>query len=93
MNKLNTFNANLAFDKIVGPNMEQEKNIAKGRPKEDREIKVRKSFAVFPSTYENAQKIAYIERESISEIIGAFLEDYVNKNMDKIKEYDNIKKK
>lgn len=65
---------------------------SKGRPKEDREIKKRVSLAVLPSLYENIQKIAYVERKSISEIVSNCLEEYEEKNKDKLKEYDKITK-
>lgn len=64
----------------------------KGRPKEDRETKKRVSLAVLPSLYEDIQKIAYVERKSISEIVSKCLEEYAEKNKDKLKEYEKIKK-
>ena len=42
----------------------------RGRPKEDREIKKRVSLSVLPSLYEDIQKIAYVQRRSISDVVG-----------------------
>ena len=46
----------------------------RGRPKEDRELKKRISLSVLPSVYEDIQKIAYVQRRSVSELIGELLE-------------------
>lgn len=48
----------------------------RGRPKEDRELKKRISLSVLPSVYEDIQKIAYVQRRSVSELIGELLEGY-----------------
>ena len=45
----------------------------RGRPKEDREIKKRVSLSVLPSLYEDIQKIAYVQRRSISDVVGLSL--------------------
>ena len=45
----------------------------RGRPKEDRELKKRISLSVLPSVYEDIQKIAYVQRRSVSELIGELL--------------------
>lgn len=63
----------------------------KGRPVEDREKKARKSIAIFPSIYDDASKIAYVDRTSVSELISNLLEEYINKNKNKITEYEKIK--
>lgn len=62
----------------------------KGRPKMNRETKKRITFTLLQSKYEQASKIAYIDGKSVSEVIGEFLEEYIKKNHDKIKEYDNL---
>lgn len=46
----------------------------RGRPKEERELKKRISLSVLPSLYEDIQKIAYVQRCSVSELIGELLE-------------------
>ena len=45
----------------------------KGWPKEDRETKKRVSLSVFPSLYEDIQKIAYVQRWSFSDLIAMLL--------------------
>lgn len=62
-----------------------------GRPKANREIKKQKSFAILPSLYEKAQKVAYVDGKSLSEIISEYLELYIKKNADKLAEYDEEK--
>ncbi|MGM9396238.1 hypothetical protein ACTAZG_23565 [Flavonifractor plautii] len=49
----------------------------RGRPKEDRELKKRISLSVLPSVYEDIQKIAYVQRRSVSELIGSCWRDTV----------------
>ena len=48
----------------------------RGRPKEDREIKKRVSLSVLPSLYEDIQKIAYVQRRSISDLVGDLMEQF-----------------
>lgn len=75
------------------PQREQVQNAAlKGRPKADRETKKRVSLAILPSLYDNVQKIAYVERKSISEIVSECLEQYAAEHTDKLNEYDKIRK-
>lgn len=68
-----------------------EKPTGKGRPKVDREIKKRVSLAVFPSSYEDLQKIAYVDRQSVSDIVSELIAGYVEQNAAKLKEYEKIK--
>jgi len=64
----------------------------KGRPvNHNKEKKERKSLAILPSIYEDALKIAYVDRTSVSEIVSIFLEDYIKKNQDKLIEYKKLK--
>lgn len=63
-----------------------------GRPVEDREKKVRKSIAILPSIFEDAQKITYVDRTSVSELIAELLSTYIEENQSKLKEYEKIKK-
>lgn len=70
----------------------QESKAEKGRPVENREKRERKSLSILPSIYDNAAKIAYVDRTSISEIVSSLLEDYITQNQDKLTEYDRIKK-
>ena len=61
-----------------------------GRPKENREKKRRVSMAIFPSTYESIQRIAYVKRKSISKIMQGLMEQYVAENREDLKEYDRL---
>lgn len=64
----------------------------KGRPKvTDRETKKRISLAVFPSVYADLQKIAYVDRQSVSDVVTALITEYVEANKGKLKEYEKIK--
>lgn len=63
----------------------------KGRPKADRETKKRVSLALYPSSYSDLQKIAYVNRQSVSDIVSELIAEYVNANAAKLKEYEKIK--
>ncbi len=63
---------------------------SKGRPKTKRENKKRISLAVYPSDYNDLQKIAYVDRQSVSDIITKLIQKYVETNADKLEEYDRI---
>lgn len=100
----NTFDKDAAFRSIVGVGAgagEQdaaaeirasaEPPQGKGRPKvTGRETKKRISLAVFPSVYADLQKIAYVDRQSVSDVISALIAEYVEANKNKLKEYDKI---
>lgn len=62
----------------------------KGRPKEDRETKKRVSLSVLPSLYEDIQKIAYVQRRSISDLVAVLLEQYRDKYRSELDEYETI---
>ena len=64
----------------------------RGRPKEDRELKKRISLSVLPSLYEDIQKIAYVQRRSVSELIGELLEGYRAEHEAEIQGYGDLKK-
>ena len=63
----------------------------RGRPREDREIKKRVSLSVMPSLYEDIQKIAYVQRRSISDLIGEQLVQYRKEHEKELEEYEEIK--
>ena len=65
----------------------------RGRPKADRELKKRISLSVLPSLYEDVQKIAYVQRKSVSDLVGELLENYRENNSDALKEYQKINNK
>ncbi len=80
-----------ATQSVTEPKTEEEPK-KMGRPPENRETKKRVSLAIMPSVYDNIGKIAYVDRTSISEIASQLFEQYIAENMDKIKEYDSLKK-
>lgn len=63
----------------------------RGRPKEDRELKKRISLSVFPSLYEDIQKIAYVQRKNASAIVSEMMEKYRAEHEKELKEYESIK--
>lgn len=62
----------------------------RGRPKEDRELKKRISLSVLPSLYEDIRKIAYVQRSSISDLIGQMMEKYRVDHAVELQQYSNI---
>lgn len=63
---------------------------AKGRPKLGKVNKKRISLAVYPDEYNDLQKIAYVDRQSVSDIITRFISEYVKTNAHKIDEYNRL---
>ena len=63
----------------------------RGRPKEERELKKRISLSVQPSLYDDIQKIAYVQRKSVSEIRCSLMEQYRNENQKDLEEYENVR--
>lgn len=63
----------------------------RGRPKEERELKKRISLSVQPSLYDDIQKMAYVQRKSVSEIICSLMEQYRNENQKDLEEYENVR--
>ena len=70
----------------------KQRSVGRGRPKEDRELKKRISLSVLPSVYEDIQKIAYVQRRSVSELIGELLEGYRVEHKAEIQRYGEIEK-
>lgn len=65
----------------------------RGRPKEeDRELKKRISLSVLPSLYEDIQKIAYVQRRSVSDLVGELLEEYREANEGDVQRYQDLQK-
>lgn len=91
------FDQEAAFKSIIGagagePAQTAEKPAGKGRPKViDRETKKRVSLALYPSSYGDLQKIAYVDRKSASDIISDLIAEFVAANADKLEEYEKIK--
>ena len=65
---------------------------SRGRPKADRELKRRISLSVLPSLYEDIQKIAYVQRRSVSEMMSAMMEEYRGSHAVELAEYEKVKK-
>lgn len=63
----------------------------RGRPKEDRELKKRVSLSVLPSLYEDIQKIAYVQRRSISDVVSDLMEQFRAGHDEELAEYRKIK--
>lgn len=77
--------------KIVGQTpMAATSSGRRGRPKEERELKKRISLSVLPSVYEGIQKIAYVERKSVSELVEEMMEDYQKRHRDELDEYGRL---
>ena len=76
---------------VEQPHMEVASSGRRGRPKENRELKKRISLSVRPSIYERIQKIAYVDRKSVSELVEEMMEDYQKRHRDKLEEYGQLK--
>lgn len=48
---------------------------------------------MLPSLYEDIQKIAYVQRRSLSDLIGEQLEKYRIEHKDELRDYEDIKEK
>ena len=82
------FDPESAFKSIIGPDQKEEK----GKPKEaDHETKKRICLMVYPSIYADLQKIAYVDRVSITDVVNSLIKDYVASHIEKLKEYDQLK--
>ena len=97
------FDQEAAFRSIIGETaggtekteqkpQEKPQAAGKGRPKAEREIKKRVSLALYPSSYGDLQKNAYVDRKSVSDIVSELIAEYVAAHADKLKEYDKITK-
>lgn len=77
----------------VAETVKEQTKPQKGRPADpNREKKERKSLAILPSIYDDAAKISYVDRTSVSEIVSILLEGYIEQNRAKLAEYDRLKK-
>ena len=82
---------------VVGSIIEQQpsgetmqRSTSRGRPKEDRELRV--SLSVLPSLYEDIQKIAYVERRSVSELLSDLMLQYREQQKSALSEYEKVRK-
>ena len=70
----------------------RERSTGRGRPKEDRELRKRVSLSVLPSLYEDIQKIAYVERRSVSELLSDLMLQYRDQQKLALSEYEKVRK-
>ena len=84
---------------VVGSIIEQQPaektaqhGVGRGRPKENRELRKRVSLSVLPSLYEDIQKIAYVERRSVSELISDLMLQYREQRKSALSEYEKVRK-
>ena len=84
---------------VVGSIIEQQpaeemkqSSAGRGRPKEDRELRKRITLSVLPSLYEDIQKIAYVERRSVSELLSELMVQYRDQQKAALSEYEKVKK-
>lgn len=92
--KKTEFDPEAAFKSIIKVGTEKQRQTeaaGKGRPKVERETKKRVSLAVYPSVYNDLQKIAYVDRQSVSDIVTELITKYVGDHVHKLKEYNIIK--
>lgn len=76
---------------VMTTQVQKKESHGKGRPKTGMETKKRVTLALYPSVYSDLQKIAYVQRKSISEIVLKLVKSYINENTDKLEEYEFIK--
>lgn len=57
-----------------------------------KELKKRISLSVRPSLYGDVQKIAYVQRRSVSEVVEELLEGYREKYAGALEEYGKLKR-
>ncbi len=94
------FDQEAAFKSIIGAGQEDtiqtqdppKESRGKGRPKTAGETKKRITLAMYPSIYENLQKIAFVKRKSISGIVEELASSYIAENTGTLDEYDRIQK-
>lgn len=81
-----------AVGKIIEGPMVAPAAAGRGRPKESRELKKRISLSVLPSLYDDIQKIAYVQRRSVSELLSAMMEEYRGSHAAELTAYKEIKR-
>lgn len=65
-------------------------NGKKGHPMENRELKKRVSLSVLPSLYADVQKIAYVQRRSISDVVSDLMDQFRAEHEKELEEYSKI---
>lgn len=59
--------------------------------KEERERKRRVSLSIRPSVYEDIQRIAYVQRKSVSDLMDSLMEKYRAEHTDELEEYKKLR--
>ena len=63
----------------------------KGRPPSDRERKTKRlNLLIQPSLIDSLNKVAYMKRSSVNDLINTLIKDYVEKEADAVTQYDNL---
>ena len=57
-----------------------------------REVKKRISLSVKPSLYGDVQKIAYVQRRSVSAVMDELMREYRERHRGELEEYANLKR-
>lgn len=85
--------ASIVGSLIENPTEKAVSSGGRGRPKkEGRELKKRISLSVLPSLYDDIQKIAYVQRRSVSELLSTMMEEYRESHAAELVEYEKVKK-
>ena len=84
---------------VIGSIIEQQpteetmqRSAIRGRPKEDRELRKRVRLSVLPSLSEDIQKIAYVEKRSVSELLSELMVQYRDQQEAVLSEYEKVRK-
>lgn len=75
---------------VDAPTAQANKAGSRGRPKENRELKRRISLSVLPSLYDDIQKIAYVQRRSVSELLSVMMDEYRGSHESELAEYSKL---
>lgn len=59
--------------------------------KEERERKKRVSLSIRPSVYEDIQRIAYVQRKSVSDLMDSLMEKYRAEHPEELEEYKKLR--
>ena len=82
----------LLLEVSLSSSRQTQRSAGRGRPKEDRELRKRVSLSVLPSLYEDIQKIAYVERRSVSELLSDLMVQYRDQQKSVLSEYEKVRK-
>ena len=75
-------------DMPASPSVKKER----GRKPIQQERKSRITLTLYPSDYKDIQKIAYVERKSVSEIMTELILEYKKTHHSQLEQYDDIRK-